>query len=53
MRFTDTSRKIITLLWINGTSMASIASCYTTTPEAVEKMIRTQLALDKGVVKDD
>lgn len=51
MRFTDTTRKIITMLWINGTSMESIASCYTTTPEAIENMIRVQLALEKGITK--
>ena len=51
MRFTDTTRKIITMLWINGTSMENIAACYTTTPEAVEHMIRVQLASEKGITK--
>lgn len=46
MRFSDTTRKILVKMFLNGMSIPEIADCYTTSSDAVEKMLRTQLLLD-------
>jgi hypothetical protein len=48
MRFSDTTQKAILKLWLDGVSMAQIAACYTTSQEAVERIIRLQLRTKGG-----
>lgn len=51
MRFSDTTQQAILKLFLEGMTIARIASCYTTGSEAIEKIIRVQskLMLDKEV----
>jgi hypothetical protein len=43
MRFSDTTARAILKMFVEGISIKMIASCYTTTSEAIEKMIQIQL----------
>lgn len=46
MRFSDTTRKTLVKLFMEGVSIQQLAECYTTTPEAMERQIRLQLKED-------
>ena len=46
MRFSDTTRKVLVKLFMEGMSIPQIAECYTTSSDAIEKLIRVQMKED-------
>jgi transposase-like protein len=48
MRFSDTTRKIVVKMFFEGVSISILASSYGTTPDVIERLIRTQLREDNG-----
>lgn len=43
MKFTDTARRAIVKIFMEGMSISQISACYTTSDAVIEKMIRIQL----------